>query len=71
MVKDAEAARDGKPVLALSRNDPASVARLKEWVLSMTSSVRSGEHTPVDPGPMAPHSHVGENGELITHAHAH
>ena len=32
MVKDAEAARDGKPVLALSRTDPASVARLKEWV---------------------------------------
>jgi urease accessory protein len=69
MVKDAEAARDGKPVLALSRNDPASVARLREWVLAMTSTVRSGEHTPVDPGPMAPHSHVGDSGELIVHAH--
>src|SRR6266487_337341 len=43
MVKDAEAARDGKPVLALSRNDPASVTRLKEWVLSMTKVVRSGD----------------------------
>jgi urease accessory protein len=71
MVKDAEAARNGKPVLALSRNDPASVARLKQWVLSMTKIVRSGDHTPVDPGPMAPHSHLGDDGELITHTHAH
>jgi urease accessory protein len=71
MVKDAEAARDGKPVLALSRTDPESVAQLKHWVLSMRATVRSGEHTPVDPGPMAPHSQVGENGELITHTHAH
>ncbi|TDD21555.1 urease accessory protein UreG [Kribbella turkmenica] len=71
MVTDAEAARDGKPVLALSRNDPASVAQLKEWVLSMTNVVRSGEHTPVDPGPVAPHTHVDEDGQLITHTHAH
>jgi urease accessory protein len=71
MVKDAEAARGGKPVLALSRTDVASVAKLKEWVLAMTETVRSGHHTPVDPGPMAPHSHVGDDGELITHTHAH
>ncbi|MFC9694202.1 urease accessory protein UreG [Kribbella sp. NPDC056951] len=71
MVKDAEAARDGKPVLALSRHDPASVAGLKEWVLAMTKVVRDGGHTPVDPGPMAPHSHVDENGVLISHTHAH
>ncbi|NIK58456.1 urease accessory protein UreG [Kribbella shirazensis] len=71
MVQDAEAARNGKPVLALSRTDTASIARLKEWVRSMTYAVRDGSHTPVDPGPMAPHSHRGENGELVTHTHAH
>lgn len=71
MVKDAEAARDGKPVLALSRKDPASIARLKEWVRTMTNVVRTGDHTPVDPGPMAPHSHVSEDGTVITHVHTH
>ncbi|WP_179888599.1 MULTISPECIES: hypothetical protein [Streptomyces] len=33
---------------------------------------RTGEHTPVDPGPMAPHFHTGQDGEephLHTHAH--
>ncbi|MFF1822319.1 urease accessory protein UreG [Kribbella sp. NPDC058245] len=71
MVKDAEAARNGKPVLALSRHDAASVAGLKDWVLAMTKIVRDGGHTPVDPGPMAPHSHVDENGVMISHTHAH
>jgi urease accessory protein len=71
MVKDAETARDGKPVIALSRTDPASVALLTEWVRSMAHAVHAGDHTPVDPGPMAPHSHVDENGEVITHVHAH
>jgi urease accessory protein len=71
MVADAEAARGGKPVLALSRTDAGSVAQLKQWVLSMTAVARSGQHTPVDPGPMAPHSHVGDDGALITHTHAH
>ena len=71
MVKDAEAARDGKPVLALSRKDPASVARLKEWVRNMTVHVSTGDHTPIDPGPMAPHSHIGEDGSVITHVHTH
>ena len=71
MVADAEAARSGKPVLALSRTDPASVERLKEWVLSMMAAVHSGQHTPVDPGPMAPHSHAGDDGVLVTHTHAH
>lgn len=71
MVKDAEAARNGKPVLALSRHDPESVAALKDWVLAMTKIVRDGNHTPVDPGPMAPHSHLDENGVMISHTHAH
>jgi urease accessory protein len=71
MVKDAGDARDGKPVIALSRTDPASVTKLTEWVRNMTAHVRTGDHTPVDPGPMAPHSHVGEDGTLITHVHSH
>ncbi|GAA0925632.1 urease accessory protein UreG [Kribbella koreensis] len=71
MVADAEAARQGKPVLALSRTDPDSVRRLKDWVLTMTQLVHTGTHTPVDPGPMAPHSHTDENGQLISHTHAH
>jgi urease accessory protein len=71
MVADAEAARSGKPVLALSRTDPASVKWLREWVLAMMAAVHSGQHTPVDPGPMAPHSHAGDDGVLVTHTHAH
>jgi urease accessory protein len=63
MVDDAVAARHGRPVLALSRNDPASVDRLSAWVRSVLAAHRSGRHVPVDPGPMAPHSH--------THTHDH
>ena len=58
MVADAEQARDGRTVIALSRNDPASVGRLTEWVLATLASFRSGALVPVDPGPMAPHSHA-------------
>ena len=58
-------ARDGRPVIGLSRTDPASVAELRAWVLTMLGLHRSGHHVPVDPGPMAPHSH-GEDG---THSH--
>ena len=54
MVADAVRVRDGRPVLALSRSDPASLAELKGWVLRMVSDVT---HVPADPGPMAPHSH--------------
>jgi urease accessory protein len=57
MVADAAWARDGRPVLALSRQDPASLAALREWVLSLTGRVASGRHVPTDPGPMAPHHH--------------
>ena len=57
MVADAEAARAGKPVLALSRSDPESIAWLADWVRTLATEVRAGRHTPVDPGPMAPHAH--------------
>jgi urease accessory protein len=57
MVADARSARDGGLVLALSRNVPESVDRLADWVRRLHASHVSGAHTPVDPGPMAPHSH--------------
>jgi urease accessory protein len=57
MVHDAEHARDGRTVLALSRTDPASVARLRGWVLATLERFRSGDLVPSDPGPMAPHAH--------------
>jgi len=58
-------ARDGRPVIGLSRTDPASVAQLRAWVLAMLGAHRSGHHVPVDPGPMAPHSHADGG----THSH--
>lgn len=58
MVADARSARGGAPVLALSRTVPESVAELADWVRSLHASHAAGAHTPVDPGPMAPHSHT-------------
>ncbi len=57
MVSDAEGARGGRPVIALSRTDPGSVAQLADWVRHSVLRHRSGEHAPTDPGPMAPHAH--------------
>jgi len=63
MVHDAEHARGGRPVLALSRTDPGSVAALAAWVTDRLAEFRGGHLVPVDPGPMAAHSH--------SHAHSH
>ena len=76
MVADAEKARDGRPVLALSRQDADSVERLCAWVRTILSAHRAGDHTPQDPGPMAPHSHAGEehtheHGQGHAHGHRH
>ena len=78
MVADGREARDGRPVLALSRTDPASVAALTAWVRGLLASFRSGDHVPVDPGPMAPHSHTDEGAGDVhihddsqPHDHAH
>jgi urease accessory protein len=61
MVRDAESAREGRRVLALSRTDPESVAALAAWVGDRLTELRHGDLVPVDPGPMATH----------VHAHAH
>ncbi|WP_432546313.1 urease accessory protein UreG [Kineococcus sp. SYSU DK004] len=66
MVADARAARGDRPVVALSRHDPASVRRLTGWLADVLEAARSGRHEPVDPGPMAPHSHA--DGTVHTHA---
>ncbi|MCH1868728.1 urease accessory protein UreG [Nocardioides sp. CFH 31398] len=58
MLHDAGHARDGRPVLALSRDDQASVDALADWVRRTLAAHRTGDHVPVDPGPMAPHSHA-------------
>jgi urease accessory protein len=65
MVSDATAVRDGRPVVALSRQDTDSVAALTGWVLDQLDVHRAGQLVPSDPGPMAPHSH----GSGTVHAH--
>jgi urease accessory protein len=65
MVREGRAARSGGPVLALSRHDASSVAALRDWVLALVQRHRQGDHTPVDPGPMAPHRHA----DGTIHAH--
>ena len=75
MVSDALAAREGRPVLALSRDDADSVAQLRGWVLGILDAHRAGIHVPQDPGPMAPHFHADEDhpegGYEHTHEHEH
>jgi len=71
MIADGMAARDGRPVLGVSRLDRESIDALTDWVRSVLDSFRSGTHVAVDPGPMAPHFHAGDEGEGDTHAHQH
>ncbi len=76
MVADARAARDGRPVVALSRLDPASVAELVAWVRGVLAAHAGGRHVPVDPGPMAPHFHADggwhtHDDDGAPHAHDH
>src|SRR6478672_5907229 len=51
MVLDAAGARDGRTVIALSRTDPSSIARLRQWVLDTLAAFRAGSLRPRDPGP--------------------
>ncbi|WP_299039413.1 urease accessory protein UreG [uncultured Pseudokineococcus sp.] len=66
MRADALAAREGRPVIALSRTDRASVDALTAWLGGVVAAFRSGAHSPVDPGPMAPHFHA--DGTVHSHA---
>jgi len=68
MVADARAARDGAPVLALSKKIPETVEQLCDWVRSLRTAFLAGDHTPIDPGPMAPHFHADEEGGYL-HVH--
>ena len=69
MIADASAARDGRPVVALSRLDRGSVEELTGWLAGVLAAFRAGGHEPVDPGPMAPHSHA--DGTVHNHDHPH
>jgi urease accessory protein len=61
MVADAEHARAGAAVVALSRADQASVAQLTAWVTDRLADFRAGALVPADPGPMAAHSHADDH----------
>ena len=57
MVRQGSEARHGRPVLALSRTDADSVARMVAWVEGRLAAFRGGILVPQDPGPMAAHGH--------------
>jgi len=69
MVSDAGSVREGRPVIALSRTDPASVEALVTRGRSELARHRRGALVPADPGPMAPHFHA--DGTSHTHDHQH
>jgi urease accessory protein len=71
MVGDAREARDGGPVLALSKKRQDTIDELCDWVRGVLARHRTGLHTPVDPGPMAPHFHADEDGHVHSHDHDH
>lgn len=70
MLADAAAARDGGPVLGLSRKQDGTVQALCDWVRDTYAAWRSGNLHPSDPGPMAPHFHADDNGGYF-HSHDH
>ena len=73
MEQQGREARDGRPVIALSRTDAASVERLTAWVREVLAAYQGGGHVAQDPGPMAPHVHADSEGEHthdgVTHTH--
>ncbi|HEX7352270.1 urease accessory protein UreG [Brachybacterium sp.] len=72
MLADATAAREGGPVLGVSRHQEDTVAELRAWVLELLAAHTAGTHAPQDPGPMAPHVHAeDEHDHEHPHEHAH
>lgn len=69
MAADARAARDGKPVLALSHKREDTIDELCDWVRELKQHYLSGRHVPTDPGPMAPHFHADDDGGGYVHSH--
>lgn len=70
MLADATGARGDRPVIGLSRTDRASIDALVGWLDGVRQRHLSGGLVPVDPGPMAPHFHAGEE-HTHDHDHAH
>lgn len=68
MLADATAAREGQPVLAMSRKQRETIDQLCAWIRWLHERYQSGEHIATDPGPMAPHFHADEKGG---HYHSH
>lgn len=68
MVADATTAREGALVLAVSRKRQETVDRLCAWVRWIHARHQGGRHTPIDPGPMAPHFHADRGGGIF-HSH--
>jgi urease accessory protein len=58
MVYQGSEAREGRPVLGLSRTDPDAVARLLAWIQDRLAEFHAGTLVPQDPGPMAAHHHA-------------
>jgi len=71
MVADARAARDGRMVIGLSRTDRVSIDLLTDWVRGQLARQRAGTLVPLDPGPMAPHSHGPHDHDSAGHDHDH
>jgi urease accessory protein len=65
MVRQGQAAREGRPVVGLSRTDHSSIKTLTDWVQATLQVYRSGTLVATDPGPMAPHAHA----EGVLHRH--
>lgn len=69
MVADARAARGERPVIGLSRSDRASIDELVSWLDTVRDQHRAGRWQPRDPGPMAAHGHVHDDGRPHSHDH--
>lgn len=65
MEREGREAREGRAIVALSRDDRDSIDALTGWVRHLHQHHRSGDHTPIDPGPMARHSHA----DGVVHVH--